>query len=171
MWVVSCYVVGWFFRCWVGLGCHVYFKNQDICASVGNYFYFLLFLCRCMFTSTGLRQLDCSKNYLETVPPQLAAMVSLELLYLRKNKLRGLPEFTLCGSLKVRCGKAGHCPWVCYRPLERWLLVETGMVVKCCERKGIDGNSNASPSAVPPPTTLVSLRSFGRQSCSRTLRV
>lgn len=123
----------------VGLGCHVYFKNQDICASVENYFYFLLFLCHCTFTSTGLRQLDCSKNYLETVPPQLATMVSLEQLYLRKNKLQALPEFPLCGSLKVRCGEAGRCPWVCCRPLKRWPLVETGMVVECVSERGSVG--------------------------------
>uniref|UniRef100_A0A8C3TMT2 Leucine rich repeat containing 40 n=1 Tax=Catharus ustulatus TaxID=91951 RepID=A0A8C3TMT2_CATUS len=50
--------------------------------------------------STGLRQLDCTKNYLETVPPKLASMASLEQLYLRKNKLRSLPEFPSCKLLK-----------------------------------------------------------------------
>uniref|UniRef100_A0A8C8BKZ8 Leucine rich repeat containing 40 n=1 Tax=Otus sunia TaxID=257818 RepID=A0A8C8BKZ8_9STRI len=47
-----------------------------------------------------LRQLDCSKNYLETVPSKLATMASLEQLYLRKNKLRSLPEFPPCELLK-----------------------------------------------------------------------
>ncbi|KAF2974918.1 hypothetical protein EK904_014919, partial [Melospiza melodia maxima] len=48
----------------------------------------------------SLRQLDCTKNYLETVPPKLASMASLEQLYLRKNKLRSLPELPSCKLLK-----------------------------------------------------------------------
>lgn len=52
--------------------------------------------------SVGLRQLDCTKNYLETVPSELASMASLEQLYLRKNKLRSLPELPSCKLLKAR---------------------------------------------------------------------
>lgn len=82
----------------------MYFKTQDIYASVENDFYFLSFFflfVTCTLTSIGLRQLDCTKNYLETVPSKLATMASLEQLYLRKNKLRSLPEFPSCKLLKV----------------------------------------------------------------------
>lgn len=61
----------------------------------------------CPFTSSGLRQLDCSKNYLETIPSKIATMASLEQLYLRKNKLRSLPEFSSCKLLKVRFEMVG----------------------------------------------------------------
>uniref|UniRef100_A0A8D2D6V4 Leucine-rich repeat protein SHOC-2 n=1 Tax=Sciurus vulgaris TaxID=55149 RepID=A0A8D2D6V4_SCIVU len=44
--------------------------------------------------------LDCNSNLLETIPPELAGMESLELLYLRRNKLRFLPEFPSCRLLK-----------------------------------------------------------------------
>ncbi|XP_023389666.1 leucine-rich repeat-containing protein 40 isoform X1 [Pteropus vampyrus] len=49
---------------------------------------------------TGLKHLDCNSNLLETIPPELAGMESLELLYLRRNKLRFLPEFPSCKLLK-----------------------------------------------------------------------
>ena len=45
--------------------------------------------------------MDCNSNLLETIPPELASMESLELLYLRRNKLRFLPEFPSCKLLKV----------------------------------------------------------------------
>lgn len=48
-----------------------------------------------------LKHLDCNSNVLETIPPELASMESLELLYLRRNKLRFLPEFPSCKLLKV----------------------------------------------------------------------
>uniref|UniRef100_A0A287BLS4 Leucine-rich repeat protein SHOC-2 n=1 Tax=Sus scrofa TaxID=9823 RepID=A0A287BLS4_PIG len=47
-----------------------------------------------------LKHLDCNSNLLETIPPELASMESLELLYLRRNKLRFLPEFPSCKLLK-----------------------------------------------------------------------
>uniref|UniRef100_A0A8D2AHI5 Leucine-rich repeat-containing protein 40 n=1 Tax=Sciurus vulgaris TaxID=55149 RepID=A0A8D2AHI5_SCIVU len=47
-----------------------------------------------------LKHLDCNSNLLETIPPELAGMESLELLYLRRNKLRFLPEFPSCRLLK-----------------------------------------------------------------------
>ncbi|KAM8998743.1 leucine-rich repeat-containing protein 40 isoform 2-T2 [Sarcophilus harrisii] len=50
--------------------------------------------------SEGLKHLDCTSNYLQTVPSELASMESLELLYLRRNKLRFLPEFPSCLLLK-----------------------------------------------------------------------
>uniref|UniRef100_A0A4W3GUE2 Leucine-rich repeat-containing protein 40 n=1 Tax=Callorhinchus milii TaxID=7868 RepID=A0A4W3GUE2_CALMI len=50
--------------------------------------------------SEGLKLLDLTRNQLESVPPELAKMVSLEQLYLRHNKLRGLPELPSCQFLK-----------------------------------------------------------------------
>lgn len=50
---------------------------------------------------TELKLLDCNSNLLESIPPELAGMESLELLYLRRNKLRFLPEFPSCKLLKV----------------------------------------------------------------------
>lgn len=64
-------------------------------------------VCHCTLPPVGLRQLDCTKNYLETVPSKLATMASLEQLYLRKNKLRSLPEFPSCELLKVRSEMVG----------------------------------------------------------------
>nr|XP_024648707.1 leucine-rich repeat-containing protein 40-like [Macaca nemestrina] len=49
---------------------------------------------------TGLKHLNCNSNLLETIPPELAGMESLELLYLWRNKLRFLPEFPSCSLLK-----------------------------------------------------------------------
>lgn len=45
--------------------------------------------------------LDCSRNQLESIPPVLAQMQSLEQLYLRNNKLHFLPELPCCKGLKV----------------------------------------------------------------------
>lgn len=45
--------------------------------------------------------MDCNSNLLESIPSELAGMESLELLYLRRNKLRFLPEFPSCKLLKV----------------------------------------------------------------------
>ncbi|XP_036610893.1 leucine-rich repeat-containing protein 40 isoform X3 [Trichosurus vulpecula] len=50
--------------------------------------------------SEGLKHLDCTSNCLKTIPSELASMESLELLYLRRNKLRFLPEFPSCLLLK-----------------------------------------------------------------------
>lgn len=80
------------------LGLHQKAGNACFCRKL---FLFSLFVI-CTLTSVGLRQLDCTKNYLETVPAELASMASLEQLYLRKNKLRSLPELPSCKLLKVR---------------------------------------------------------------------
>lgn len=50
---------------------------------------------------TGLKHLDCNSNLLETIPPELTGMESLELLYLRRNKLRFIPQLPSCKLLKV----------------------------------------------------------------------
>lgn len=54
-----------------------------------------------MNVSTDLRLLDCTHNQLESIPPVLSQMASLEQLYLRHNKLRFLPELP-SSRLKVR---------------------------------------------------------------------
>uniref|UniRef100_A0A8C2L158 Leucine rich repeat containing 40 n=1 Tax=Cyprinus carpio TaxID=7962 RepID=A0A8C2L158_CYPCA len=52
-----------------------------------------------------LRMLDCSRNQLESIPPVLAQMESLEQLYLRHNKLHFLPKLPCCKTLKeLHCG-------------------------------------------------------------------
>lgn len=54
-----------------------------------------------LLTLTDLRMLDCSRNQLESIPPVLAQMESLEQLYLRHNKLHFLPKLPCCKTLKV----------------------------------------------------------------------
>uniref|UniRef100_A0AAR2IQF2 Leucine-rich repeat-containing protein 40 n=1 Tax=Pygocentrus nattereri TaxID=42514 RepID=A0AAR2IQF2_PYGNA len=62
-------------------------------------------ICQIVFPRLDLRLLDCSRNHLESVPPVLAQMASLEQLYLRHNKLRFLPELPSCKTLKeLHCG-------------------------------------------------------------------
>ncbi len=51
-----------------------------------------------------------NQNQLESVPPVLAQMESLELLYLRHNKLRLLPELPQCKTLKVQYARRQPSP-------------------------------------------------------------
>lgn len=67
------------------------------------------------------------------MPPKLATMASLEQLYLRKNKLRSLPEFPSCKLLKVSlgCCSAGNAFAVSF---EMMAVALNTSFCECCDQ-------------------------------------